>query len=220
MHDVAEHVYSLGISAAQEAKDATLAGNLVGSLAYQHANRGRERDGVDLARRALDEAGPEAPARVRALFLDRLAWACARAGDVQAAIRALGDAHEALSSDDGDAPQWAYWVSQDELDVMDARVLAEIHRPLRAVPLLSKVLDRYDATHAREIALYLSWLAVAYADANEPEATASAAGRMLDLSEDLASARTAERAKGVVHRLMGLAEVPEARVLLRERALA
>ncbi len=37
---------------------------------------------------------------------------------------------------------------------------------------MGEVLARYDVIHAREVALYLSWLAVAYADANEPEAAA------------------------------------------------
>ncbi|RKR88397.1 hypothetical protein BDK92_2718 [Micromonospora pisi] len=215
---LAERAYNLGASAARQAGDATLAANLLGSLAYQHANTGREREGVELARAALDEAGHDAPAEARALSFDRLAWAHARADESQRAMRALGEAHESLlHSRDGEAPLWAYWVSQDELDVMDARVFTELRRPLRALPLLSKVLDRYDATHAREVALYLSWLAVAYADANEPEAAASAAARMFDLSDELPSARISQRASVVVQRMMRFGDVPEARALLADR---
>jgi tetratricopeptide (TPR) repeat protein len=219
-HDLAERAYNVGVSAARQAGDAYLAANLAGSLAYQHANTGRGREGVELARAALAEGGHDAPAKARALFLDRLAWAHARAGEARPAVRALAEAHEALlSSCDGEGPQWAYWVTQDELEVMDARVFTELHRPLRAVPLLSKVLDRYDATHAREVALYLSWLAVAYADANEPEAAAGAAARMLDLSDDLTSARTVERTRVVVRTLMPFGDVPEVRALLAERGI-
>lgn len=214
-HQDAERVYRLGLDAARQAGDSTLVGNLAGSLAYQWSNTGREREGVDLAHAALDEAGPDAPPKTRALFFDRIAWAHTKANEAQPAMRALGEAHEELSTTRGpEAPAWAYWVSSDELDVMDARVLTELRRPLRAVPLLTEVLARYDATHAREAALYRSWLAVALADANEPEAAAVEARTVAELSGDLASDRTAERTRIVLRRLTEFGDVPEARALL------
>ncbi|MFD0328261.1 hypothetical protein ACFQZC_08580 [Streptacidiphilus monticola] len=100
-----------------------------------------------------------------------------------------------------------------ELQVMEARVYTELRRPLRAVPLLSDVLSPYDASHARELALYLSWLAVAYADANEPEAAAQTTARMLTLA-DGGSERTSERARVVLHRLEAFRDVPEVAELL------
>ncbi|MET7570789.1 helix-turn-helix transcriptional regulator [Streptomyces sp. NPDC005492] len=218
-HEQAAHAYQLGISAARQAGDGALVANLAGSLAYQMSNTGSELEAVDLARAALDEAGPDAPAQTRALFHDRVAWAHAKAGrkHAQDAMRALGQAHEALTEDGGpDAPTWAYWVSREELEVMDARVFTELHRPLRAVPLLSRVLERYDATHARELALYLSWLAVAYADANEPEEAAATAARMFELSADVASDRTGERGRVVLGRLAEFEDVPEVAAVLAE----
>ncbi|MFF7158770.1 hypothetical protein [Streptomyces sp. NPDC008139] len=89
-----------------------------------------------------------------------------------------------------------------------AGVYTDLHRTLRAVPLLSDVLSRYDANPARELALYLSWLAVAFADANEPEAAAQTTARMLTLT-DGGSERTAERARVVLQRLRAFREVPE-----------
>jgi transcriptional regulator with XRE-family HTH domain/tetratricopeptide (TPR) repeat protein len=218
-HEQAAEAYQLGISAARQAGDGALTANLAGSLAYQLANTGHALEAVDLAEAAVTEAGPDAPAQTRALFHDRVAWAHARLGrpHSQAAIRALGQAHEALTDESGpEAPQWAYWVSRDELEVMDARVFTELARPLRAVPLLSRVLERYDATHAREMALYLSWLAVAYADANEPEAAADTAARMFELSADVASDRTSERGRIVLGRLAEFEDVPEVRAVLIE----
>ncbi|MEV7197146.1 helix-turn-helix transcriptional regulator [Streptomyces sp. NPDC093510] len=218
-HEQAERAYRLGISAARQAGDGALVANLAGSLAYQMSNTGRELEGVDLAEAAVREAGPDAPAQTRALFFDRVAWAHAKAGrpHAQGAMRALGQAHDALSADGGPgAPDWAYWVSRDELEVMDARVFTELRRPLRAVPLLSRVLSRYDTTHARELALYLSWLAVAYADANEPEEAAATALRMFDLSADVASDRTSERARVVIARLADFDDIPEVRAVLAD----
>ncbi|MFC4052950.1 hypothetical protein ACFOY4_24950 [Actinomadura syzygii] len=218
-HDQAERTYRLGVSAAREAGDHALVGNLAGSLAYQLSNTGHEDDGVSLARAALDEAGPDAPAKARALYLDRVAWAHTKAGEAQAALRALIEAHEAMAVEDSHAsPDWAYWVSPEELDVMDARVYTELRKPLRAVPLLREVLSRYDSTHTRELALYLSWLAVALVDANEPEEAAKTARRMLDLSADSASERTAQRGRIVLTKLEPYRQVPEVREVLDTHA--
>jgi hypothetical protein len=101
---------------------------------------------------------------------------------------------------------------------MESRVYTELRRPLRAVPLLRGVLGEYDATHTREMALYLSWLAVAYADANEPEEAAATAERMLTLSADLSSERTAERGRVVLARLAEFRDVPEVRAVLESAA--
>lgn len=209
-HDQAARAYRLGVSASREAGDFALVGNLAGSLAYQLSNTGHEDDGLSLARAALEAAGPDAPAKARALYLDRVAWAHTKAGDAQPAMRALAEAHEAMGAEDlQESPDWAYWVSPEELDVMDARVYTELRKPLRAVPLLQEVLSRYDSTHARELALYLSWLAVALVDANEPEEAAKTARRMLDLSADSASDRTTQRGRVVLSKLERYRDIPE-----------
>jgi tetratricopeptide (TPR) repeat protein len=214
-HAEAERIYRLGMSAAQAAGDGVLSGNVAGSLAYQWSNTGRTADAVGLARAALEDAGPDAPAKARALYLDRVAWAHTRAGQDRPAMAALGEAAEALSEDSAgtESPSYLYWMDAGELQVMEARVYTELRRPLRAVPLLTDVLGRYDASHARELALYLSWLAVAYADANEPEAAAETAGRMLTLGQS-GSERTAERTRIVLDRLRAYRDVPEVAELL------
>ncbi|MEU3507281.1 helix-turn-helix transcriptional regulator [Streptomyces longwoodensis] len=222
-HEEAERIYRLGLSAATQAEDHTLAGNLAGSLAYQLSNTGREIEGLDLARAALDAAGLDAPPKARALYLDRVAWAHTKAGgseNAQQAMRALGEASEALSADSEgtESPAYLYWVDAGELQVMESRVYTELRRPLRAVPLLRDVLGRYDETHTRELALYLSWLAVAYADANEPEEAAATAERVINLSADVASERTAERVKVVLARLAEYADLPEVRAVLDSAA--
>lgn len=219
-HDEAERIYRLGISAARQAQDHTLAGNLAGSLAYQMSNTGREREGLTLAQAALNDAGSEAPPKARALYLDRVAWAHTQAGESRPAMRALGEASEALGADTSgtESPAYLYWVDSGELRVMESRVYTELRRPLRAVPLLRDVLSGYDATHTREMALYLSWLAVALADANEPEEAAAVAERVIQIAADVASERTAERVRVVLARLGEFADVPEVAALLADHA--
>ncbi|MFD5518633.1 helix-turn-helix transcriptional regulator [Streptomyces sp. NPDC127066] len=218
-HSEAERIYRLGISAATQAEDHTLAGNIAGSLAYQLSNTGRESEGLTLAQAALHDAGNDAPPKARALYLDRVAWAHTKAGGVengQAAIRALGEAGQAFSQDSAgtESPPWLYWVDAGELRVMESRVFTELHRPLRAVPLLRDVLRAYDATHTREMALYLSWLVVALADANEPEEAAAVAGQVISLASDIPSERTAERVRVIIRCLQNYEDVPEVAAFL------
>lgn len=222
-HEEAERIYRLGLSAARQAEDHTLAGNLAGSLAYQMSNTGRTNKGLTLAQAALHDAGDSAPGKARALYWDRVAWAHTQAGgheNARAAMRALGEAGEALDEhDDGDEPPaYLYWVDAGELQVMESRVYTELRRPLRAVPLLRDVLDQYDATHTREMALYLSWLAIALADANEPEEAAAVAERVIRIAADVASERTAERVRVVLARLREYDDVPEVAALLADHA--
>ncbi|NUW47012.1 transcriptional regulator [Nonomuraea rhodomycinica] len=212
--------YRLGISAAREAGAVLLESNIIGSLAYQMTNGGELAEGVRLAQASLDTAAAAVSGRARALAFDRLAWATARAGDGQASMRALGDASTALDGATADEPAIFYWVDSGELQVMEARVFTELRRPLRAIPLLTDVLGRYDASHTRELALYLSWLAVALVDAGEPEEAAAAAHRMLDLSADMPSERTAARARDVVARLAVHRAVPEVAALLERHRTA
>ncbi|GAA4991258.1 tetratricopeptide (TPR) repeat protein [Nonomuraea thailandensis] len=216
-HEQAAQAYGLGISAAKEAGDAVLESNLIGSLAYQVSNVGDMGSAVVLAHAAVKAAPVHSPPRARALAWDRLAWAHARNSDAQAAMRALGEASDALASDRGQpGPGYLYWVDAGELQVMEARVYTELRRPLRAVPLLTDVLARYNTTHTRELALYLSWLAVALADANEPEEAAHQARRMLEMSADVASDRTHDRSLVVLNKLTSYADVPQVRELLAD----
>ncbi|MFJ4838200.1 hypothetical protein [Streptomyces sp. NPDC088746] len=214
-HVKAERIYRLGMSAARAAGDGVLSGNVAGSLAYRWSNTGHPADAVALVRAALEDAGTEAPPKARALYLDRVAWAHTRAGQGRPAMAALGEAAEALAEDSGGtgSPSYLYWMDAGELQVMEARVYTELRRPLRAVPLLTNVLERYDASHSRELALYLSWLAVAYADADEPEAAAATTSRMLAPGQS-GSERTAERTRIVLDRLRAFRDVPEVAELL------
>jgi hypothetical protein len=219
----AEAVYRLGIRVARQAGDHVLAGNLVGSLAYHLANTGRPAEGVALAQAGVAETGSGATARARALAWDRAAWTFAVTGRGVEADRALGRARDALGgySVGREDPGYLYWVTAEELQIMEARCHTELGHPLRAVPRLVEVLARYDVTHVREVALYLSWLAVAYADANEPEAAAHTAHRMIHLAGDLPSDRAASRIRAVTARLRAFATVPEvAEVLCRAAAPA
>jgi transcriptional regulator with XRE-family HTH domain len=89
-----------------------------------------------------------------------------------------------------------------------------------AVPLLEATTARLPADHRRELALYLSWLAVAYADAREPEQAASVGARVLELSRGTSSTRATGRVTEVLARLAEYHTVPAVADLLAEARLA
>jgi len=194
LHNQAERYYLGGVTAAHAAQDNPLAANLLSSLAYQKANVADPREAVLLASSAYHGAKTTATATTRALLLERVAWANARFGDPQATLRALGEVDDAYAdTDPGVDPAWVYWLNRDEIDVMAGRCLTQLRRPARAIGLLAAAVDRYDDTHARELSLYLSWLAEAHIyDGNIDEA-AHIAARCLMLSTAVTSARGTER---------------------------
>jgi len=167
----AQRVYLDGVSAAQGADNRPLAAQLLSSLSYQMANVGKAHDAVLLARSAVTGAGDASPV-VRALLLERLAWASAKSRDhacTRRALDAADDAYEGRSPGIAE-PEWVYWLDRGEIDVMAGRCLIELGSPNIAAPLLARAISSYNTNHAREVALYLSWLAEAYARAGTIDA--------------------------------------------------
>lgn len=207
----ARGLYEASQRAAGDAGDAALAGNALAFLAYQGLRGdGQERQGaVQIAARSCATAGPGAAPGVRALLYERLAWAHAVSGHADETERALDAAHAALAEVDGTPqPDWVAWVDETELQIMSGRCWTELRRPLRAVPVLESALARYDDSHARDKALYLSWLADSYLTAGEVEQAATVTGRALNLSSGVASVRPRERLEPVLQRLGGHRALP------------
>lgn len=192
----AEHTYLSGVSAAREAGDDVLAAQLLSSLAYQIANVGDPADALLLARTAVRGAAAATPL-VRALLLERVAWAASRARDRELARRVLDGVEDAYR-DRGEAePEWVYWLDRREIDVMRGRCLIELGQPSEAEPLLASAIDGYAPDRAREVALYGTWLAEAHARAGELDAAHVALRRARRAAGQVASTRLDERIAAV-----------------------
>lgn len=193
----AEHTYLSGVSAAREAGDDVLAGQLLSSLAYQIANVGDPADALLLARTAAKGARSASPL-VRALLLERVAWAASRARDRDLARRVLDSADDAYE-DRGEVaePAWVYWLDRREVDVMRGRCLIELGRPAEASPLLESAIEGYSPNRAREVALYETWLAEAHARAGELDAARVVLRRARRAAGPVASTRLDERIAAV-----------------------
>jgi transcriptional regulator with XRE-family HTH domain len=209
----AKQHYLTSLSAARDAGSAMLAGNSLAFLAYQQVST--TRPSIELATASYDTAKHDASPRVRALLLERLAWTHAVAGNPTETDRALAQATEAITQAATEPePDWVFWVDDQEIQIMAGRCWIELHRPLRAVPTLEAVLARYDDTHARDKALYLTWLAHAYLDAREIERAAEVTGRAIDLATGVASARPTTRIGKVIQRLKPHHRVPAAAAVI------
>ncbi|GAA1532834.1 hypothetical protein GCM10009827_058500 [Dactylosporangium maewongense] len=193
-HRDAERLYLTGLRAAHAGGDRAGAANNLSSLAYQVSNVGDPRDAVLLARSAFRGAEQHASATTRALLLERVAWAHARAGDAHACDRTLAAVERELEHQrPDDDPVWVYWLSSDEVEIMAGRCWTELRRPLRAVPILERATAGYGADIARETALYLTWLAEAFVQAHEVDQAADAATQALRLARVARSVRATER---------------------------
>jgi transcriptional regulator with XRE-family HTH domain len=202
LHGLAERYYLGGVTAAHAAQDPASAANLLSSLSYQVANVGSPQKAVLLASSALSGLDAKASASTRALLLERVAWANARLGGGQTAERTLAEVERIFARQNtDDDPSWTYWLNQTEIDLMAGRCLTELKHPAPAIRLLSRAIDEYDDSHARELSLYLSWLAEAHIYAGAIDEAASIAGRALELAAGSSSARSLARIR-VLHDLL------------------
>lgn len=199
-HAIANQLYDDSRNAAEDARAFDLAGNAFAYAAYQQT--ATQQNGTVLATTSYEVARQVATPKVSALLLERKAWAYATAGEAAEADRALNLAREALSThDDRPEPDWVFWVDAAEIDIMAGRCWTELRRPLRAVPVLERVLADFDDTHARDKALYLTWLATSYLQAREVEQAAVTLGHAADLAAGVTSVRPARRIETVARRL-------------------
>ena len=215
----ARMLYQDSLADARSAGSRPLEGNSLALLAYQNLTTGEPAAG--LAQASCDAAGPSAPPRVRALLHERRAWAIAHSapGEASAVRQALGTAAAALGEPGAEnEPDWAAWVNETEIEIMTGRCLTRIGQPLSAIPVLHAALRRFDDTHARDKALYTSWLAEAYLDAGEIDSAAVTAGQVLSLSAGVASARPAQRVREIIQRLSSHSAAPAVADLLDRAA--
>ncbi len=198
-YPAAQRNYLTAVRVARDAGDEQLAASVLGSLSYLRCTLGDPGQARTLADAGYTRAGRHAAPAVRALLLQRSAWAAARAGDahrcrslLDAAAREYDRAHE--------TPAWLYWLDRLEFDAMTGRCHAALHRPELAEPLLRPAVERYDPTRPRSAALYLSWLAEAQLDAGEIDLAAGSAVRATRLAVAAGSVRLTERVRELRHR--------------------
>lgn len=204
----AARLFRTSHAAARDAGDSSLAGNAFAFLAYQEAATHGKHRALSQAVAACETAGPGATPGVRALLHFRRAWVHAVNGQAVDTERHLGLGSTCLAEHDArPEPDWVYWVDRREAEIMTGRCWAVLRRPLRAISVLDAVLTQYEDTHARDKALYLSWLADAYLDANEVEQACVTATASVRLAAGVGSIRPGERIATFLDQLGPYAEL-------------
>jgi tetratricopeptide (TPR) repeat protein len=211
-HTEAHRLFDLSADVAREVGAFGLAGNALALRGYQV----EPSTAVELLCAARD-TGREATPKVRALLAERTAWAYAVAGQAHAAADALDSADIALDAAGEPEPDWVFWIDRTELQIMAGRCWTVLGRPLRAIATLEAALADYEDTHARDKALYLTYLADAYVQAGEVEHACVLLERAMSLAAGLGSARPRQYVSEIVGRLEPFLGVPAVQQV-RERA--
>ncbi|GIJ68665.1 helix-turn-helix transcriptional regulator [Virgisporangium ochraceum] len=196
--------YRLGLRVARASGDAAVVGHLLGDVAQLTAEPVRA---LALARAGVEEVAHCGSAAVRALALQRVAHAAARAGDADTCEGAVIGAERLFARRrPGDDPARLYWLTDDAVAALSGRCFAVLRRPGLAVPLLSDALAGIRGPRA--VAVYTSWLAEAYLDAGVPERAAELAEEALVAAVRSGSVRAATRARALHARLVAGPRAP------------
>ncbi|HEY8984267.1 MAG TPA: XRE family transcriptional regulator [Streptomyces sp.] len=204
-------------AAANQAGNRTLASTALSELSYITASSDQPRESVAMARASLANAPRDVLPAVEVVLADRLAWACARTEDSAGVQRALGissDAHDRRNQKAVKEPDTVYWINRDESSIMAGRCWAEVKKPRKAVSVLESLTTPYDESHAREVALYQSWLASSYAGAGDLDRGVSSANKALVLSHSTASPRLNTLLDNMLGSFAPHAKAPQVRELL------
>lgn len=209
-HTEAQHHYLCGAWAANSGGDVVGAANNLSCLAYQMTSSGDRQDAVVLSQTAARRAGDVASVKTRALLLERVAWAHARADEANACQRVLDEVEEVYSrrASGDDDPSWVYWLTPEEVEIMAGRCWTELRRPLRAVPVLRRATAGYDSDTARETALYLSWLAEALLQAQEVDEAGQVALKAVTALSRTNSPRAGDRLSALAQQFRAVRGVP------------
>ncbi|QFZ18128.1 hypothetical protein [Saccharothrix syringae] len=153
--------------------------------------------GLVAARRA---GSPHATAILRA----NQAWALAGRGDRAAALRRLGQAHEAFAAcRPADAPAWARFFDETDLTAINGMVHTELARTVdpvhaaTAIPALTSAVAGYPGDMHRSRTLSLIALTANHLVDNDFAEAAAVGERALELAAGVDSARVADRLRPV-----------------------
>ena len=133
-HAAAEQYYETALRASVEAKDVLTGAYAMSFMAVQHYTAGDPNDAVKLLNTAEQTAGGRATPRMRAMLVARKARALSKVGDRRGCARALTAARDLLDlGPSQDDPDYLYWVTQGEIEMIAGSSALELNDPIRAL---------------------------------------------------------------------------------------
>jgi hypothetical protein len=198
-HAAAQSYYVVALRCSATAGDSMTGANVLACMSFQATLTSHHQDAVSLIDSAQQQVRRHATPRLTALLASRKARAHAKAGDVAACGRALGDAERSLDAATTDAiePGWLYYFDEAELAAQAAACWVDLSQPERARPLIDDALRSINPNYVRDRAIYHVRSAEAYLHDNELEPachelrTAAALARRTGSVRSLDTIRTA-----------------------------
>ncbi|MFY1678591.1 MULTISPECIES: hypothetical protein [unclassified Streptomyces] len=188
--DDARSHYAEALATARTNGDAGLEAHAFCNTAFLARDTGRPREAVRAAQAAQRAADRLGSPRLLSLLALREAGGWAGLGDRTACAQALARAralHARGPSDDD--PEWMTFYGEAELEALEAQCWSAMGDWSRAARHARRAADPQDPHFARNAALYAAELADDLARGGRPDEAAAAGTRVLDLSDQVQSAR-------------------------------
>ncbi|WBQ04385.1 hypothetical protein [Kribbella sp. CA-293567] len=190
-HAAAQSYYISALRASATAGDRSSGANVLAFMAIQTYSVGNPQDAVNLVRTAQEEARAATPL-VRSMLHMRAGRALSKTGDRAGSARELDAARQAYSKGShDDDPQWAYWMSAAEIEMIAASSALDLDDPRQALASFAAARDSSYAAdgYARDNALFLARSADAHLRLGDVDAACVVASQALDQSDVVDSAR-------------------------------
>lgn len=200
-HQESWRYYDMALYAAHLADDRRLASRILGCMSLQATYVDQAREGVALARTALEGGRGTLSAREQAMLLVRQARGHARLGAEAACRRALAQAAERFdqvtsdgAADTAEEPTgWVAFFDAAELAANTGICLLDLGKPAEAQLRLAEAVLLADDAQARNRCLYLGRLATAQLMTGQLDRACDSARTALATSVRLGSARSLHR---------------------------
>jgi hypothetical protein len=202
LHSAAQRYWTTGLRAAHCADDPAVAANILKSMSLQCYDHGMFRASLDLARTAVDGAGP-VTARAQAMLLLRQARAEAACGNRVACDHVLAAAERAYARSAGSdgEPGWTAYFDEAEFHAQVGTCHIDLGRQADAGRSFASALALMPEAKARDRATYMIRLSSTQLALGEAEHATSQLLSAVELIHEAPSQRNIVRAKAVRDRL-------------------
>jgi len=211
LNGLAQRYMIQALRMAAAAGDQPLGAEIIAAMSHQAAYLGAPAEAVDLARAAGRAAADAGVAAIQAESAALEAQGHAAGGDERACATALDRAERLLDRADRTSdPQWIGYLDESYLAAKFGQCFTALRRGDLAQRFAARSLEMDGRHYARGRQFNLALLAVAYAQAGEPEQAGVVALRAAEAAEGLHSTRAHDNLTDLSNRLaphVGLAPV-------------
>ncbi|QWF81067.1 helix-turn-helix domain-containing protein [Amycolatopsis sp. CA-230715] len=194
-HAAAQEHYVTALRSSVEANAPEAGAHVLACMSFQVMLDGHPNDALSLLDTASGFLGRSGNARLRAMIASRKARAHAIDGDARGCGHQLNLAERYLDAADADlddSPDWIYYFDHAELDAQAGASWVSLSQPARARPLIDSALSAMSSDYVRDLTIYHTRSAQAYADVDELDMACRDFTTAIDLVTQTQSVRSIE----------------------------